>query len=401
MSSSRIILLDDESFQLKLLTRQLANMGYFEVGACTSGVEALALIEGQSSVEKLVFVDLNMPDMDGVEFLRQLVNCQYTGALVLVSGEDERILETAERLALGNHLNVLGYLSKPVQPVALRALLDQWGHQGAKEAGKIRESYDATQVRHAIDGGELVNFYQPKVDVASGALVGVESLVRWRHPHDGLVFPEQFIAVAEEHDLIDDLTRTVLTGALTQAWRWRDEGLALRVAVNISMDNLRQLDFPDFVLDEIFRHGLVPSDIILELTESRLMKNNSMSLDILTRLRLKQVSLSIDDFGTGHSSLSQLRDIPFDELKIDYSFVHGAHQSATQRAIFGASLGMARELRMKTVAEGIEDRADWDFLRTQSCDLAQGFFIAKPMSAEDLPAWLAAWETRRLKLVPK
>ena len=348
------------------------------------------------NTQQMIFLDLNMPGMDGVEFIRRLVDIRYTSALVLVSGEDERILDTSVRLARAHHLNVLGHVNKPVQPETIRALLEKWRNQTTpKAAGEARKRYSAAEVRRAVAGGELVNYYQPKVEVMSGALKGVETLVRWRHPEDGLVFPDQFIGVAEEHGIIDDLTRIVLTEALAQARRWREAGLVLRIAVNVSMDNLARLDFPDFVLSEVVRSGGAPDELILEVTESRLMTDVLVSLDILTRLRLKKISLSIDDFGTGNSSLAQLRDIPFDELKIDRSFVHGACRDNTRNAIFTASLGMARQLGIATVAEGVEDQADWDFLRQQGCDLAQGYFIARAMPAEDLPAWLAAWETRR------
>jgi EAL domain-containing protein (putative c-di-GMP-specific phosphodiesterase class I) len=230
--------------------------------------------------------------------------------------------------------------------------------------------------------------------LGDGALIGVEALVRWQHPVDGLVYPGRFIAVAEAHSLIDGLTRAVLRQALAQSRRWRGTGLALRVAVNVSMDNLARLDFPEFVQSEILRHGVPPTDLLLEVTESRLMVDARASMDILTRLRLKQVGLSIDDFGTGHSSLAQLRDIPFDELKIDRGFVHGICDHATQRAIFTASLEMAHQLGMKVVAEGVEDRSHWDFVRAAGCDVAQGYFIARPMPADALAAWAVQWRHR-------
>jgi len=401
MAHTRILLVDDDPFMLKLLAHQLAIHGLAPVDACTSGLEALSFLEGPSSAEQLIFLDLGMPDMDGVEFVRQLVDRRYPGALVLVSGEDERILQTAERLARAHLLNVLGYLSKPVQSEALRMILDDWHARVPKASATEEKTYSPGQVSRAIAGGELVNFYQPKVELASGAIKGVETLVRWRHPDDGLVFPDQFVDVAEQHGLIDELTQYVLRAALAQARRWRDAGLEWRVAVNVSMSNLARLDFPDFVLAEITRHGLPATDLILEVTESRLMTNELIPLDILTRLRLKRISLSIDDFGTGHSSLAQLRNIPFDELKIDGGFVHGAAHNDTLRAIFTASLSMARQLGMKSVAEGVEDRADWDFLRQQGCGLAQGYFIAKPMPAEELPRWLAGWNARLPELAPQ
>jgi EAL domain-containing protein (putative c-di-GMP-specific phosphodiesterase class I) len=187
---------------------------------------------------------------------------------------------------------------------------------------------------------------------------------------------------------------------LRQARLWQDAGLHLHVAVNVSMNNLGSLEFPDFVARAALNAGVQPASVVLEVTESRLMKNPLEALDILTRLRLKRIGLSIDDFGTGHSSLAQLRDIPFDELKIDRSFVHGAWRDSSLRAIFDASLGMAKQLGMKTVAEGVEDRDDWDFLRATGCDMAQGYFIARPMPADDLPAWIQAWEMRVREELP-
>jgi EAL domain-containing protein (putative c-di-GMP-specific phosphodiesterase class I) len=207
-----------------------------------------------------------------------------------------------------------------------------------------------------------------------------------------MVFPDQFIGVAEEHGLIDDLTRAVIGDAFAQAKTWQDDGLHLRVAINISMDNLATLEFADYVADAAAAAGIAPDVIVLEVTESRLMTNLAAPLEILTRLRLKRFSLSIDDFGTGHSSLVQLRDIPFDELKVDRGFVHGAADNDTLCAIYSASLGLAKHLGMKSVAEGVEDRADWDFLRSTGCDLAQGYFIAKPMPAGEIPDWIITWE---------
>ena len=239
-----------------------------------------------------------------------------------------------------------------------------------------------------------MNYYQPKVAVANGRVVGVEALVRWRHPVDGLVFPDQFIGVAEAHGLIDALTRGVLHETLAQAKVWREAGLALRVAVNVSMDNLHDVEFANFIGEQTANAGVAVQDVVLEVTESRLMGDLRTPLDVLTRLRLKRFGLSIDDFGTGHSSLAQLRDLPFDELKIDRGFVHDAWKNATLGAIFNASLHLARQLGMEVVAEGVEDRDDWDFLRRSGCDLAQGYFIARPMPAADLPTWIDSWKQR-------
>ncbi|MDP1756152.1 MAG: EAL domain-containing response regulator [Pseudohongiella sp.] len=395
----RILLVDDEPFALKLLSHQLEKLGFVNVISHEHAADALAQMELETETFGLILCDLQMPGMDGVEFIRELVRIGYAGGLVLVSGEDARILQTAEKLSKAHRLNVLGALHKPVSPEQLKQVLNNHALRAAA-THVVHKTYTAEELWRAITGGKLVNYYQPKVDIASGAVTGVETLVRWHHPEDDIVFPDQFIATAEEHGLIDELTRTVLASALRQARLWQDAGLHLHVAVNVSMNNLGSLEFPDFVARAALNAGVQPASLVLEVTESRLMKNPLAALDILTRLRLKRIGLSIDDFGTGHSSLAQLRDIPFDELKIDRSFVHGAWRDSSLRAIFDASLGMAKQLGMKTVAEGVEDRDDWDFLRATGCDMAQGYFIARPMPADDLPAWIQAWEVRVREELP-
>jgi EAL domain-containing protein (putative c-di-GMP-specific phosphodiesterase class I)/CheY-like chemotaxis protein len=394
-----ILIVDDEPFVLKLLSRQFANLGFEKVTACERAKDALALMEAGDEIFGLIVCDLQMPEMDGVEFVRQLVRLNFDGDLVLVSGEDERVLHTAEKLSRAHRLNVLGALHKPVSPEQLQKVLSKHASCASATPNVAGKTYGPEELRRAITVGELINYYQPKVAVTSGVVVGVESLVRWRHPQDGLLFPNQFIGVAEEHGLIDDLTHAVLRDALRQARSWWDAGLRLHVAVNISMDNLVSLSFPDLVVREAGEAGVPLTSLVLEVTESRLMKNPLAPWDILTRLRLKHISLSIDDFGTGHSSLAQLRDLPFDELKLDRGFVHGVCRDPSLRAIVEANISMARQLNMRTVAEGLEDRDDWDFLRASGCDLAQGYLFSKPMPAADLPGWMAEWEIRRPEMI--
>lgn len=391
---ARILVLDDDPFMLKLLSRMLTGLGFTRLTACISGQSALEGIDASASAPALILFDLNMPDMDGLEFVRHLVDRSFAGSLILVSGENERVLQTAVSLVRAHRIDVLGHLHKPVTREAMVALLDPWAPHTLGKSLAAKRMYCADEVRAAITNGELINYYQPKVAVSTGQVKGVEALVRWRHPVDAMVYPDQFIGVAEEHGLIDDLTAAVLRAALAQARLWRDSGLALRMSVNVSMDNLTSLDFPDFVAAQAAAAGVSPEDVMLEVTESRLLKDLRIPLEVLTRLRLKRFGLSIDDFGTGHSSLAQLRNFPFDELKVDRSFVHGAFADKTSRAMFDASLGLANQLGMDVVAEGVEDRNDWDFLRRSGCGMAQGYFIARPMPADALPGWIRAWEAR-------
>ena len=390
----RIVALDDEPFMLNLLVRALEQLGFAQITACSNGHDALAELDNTLGPPELILLDLNMPEMDGVEFLRKLMERHYAGALILVSGEDEQILQSVGKLVQAHRMTTLGHVQKPVQPQALEALIEKWQPAAGDRRRTGRAVFGAQDVRAAINNRELVNHYQPLVSVASGELVGVEALVRWRHPTLGMVFPDQFIGIAEANGFISELTQVVLAEALAQAGRWRDAGLTVQVSVNVSTEDLASLDFPDVVARFATAAGLAPADVMLEVTESRLLAKLDVGLDVLNRLRLKRFRLSIDDFGTGHSSMAQLRDIPFDELKIDRGFVHGAGSDAKLRAIYSASLELGKQLHMKVVAEGVEDRADWDFLRQTGCDLAQGYFIAKPMPAGELIGWHTAWGAR-------
>jgi len=394
-----VLVVDDEPFAHKLLALQLKKLGCQDVLSFECAYDALDFIRSGAKTIALIFCDLQMPRMDGIEFVRHLAGIGYGGGLVFVSGEEGRILQTAQALAKAHQLDILGTLNKPVATDLLGQVLERGFSRVATAPRSARKLYEPAELQRAISAGELVNYYQPKVEISTGTVTGMETLVRWQHPQDGLVFPDQFIATAEQFGLINDLTRAVMPAALHQARLWQAMGLDLHVAVNVSMDNLTFLEFPDFVARAVSEAGVPLSSLVLEVTESRLMKDPRLLLDILTRLRLKRIGLSIDDFGTGHSSLAQLRDIPFDELKIDRSFTHGASRNTSLRAIFEASLSMARQLGMKTVAEGVEDRADWDFLRAAGCDSAQGYFIGKPMPATEVPSWMSAWKVRSRELV--
>jgi EAL domain-containing protein (putative c-di-GMP-specific phosphodiesterase class I)/FixJ family two-component response regulator len=390
----KVLVLDDEPFMLKVLAHLLARKGFQDVATCDSGVTALELVDTPSKTPQLIFCDINMPGMDGVEFVRRLVEHSYAGSLVLVSGEDDRTLQSMRRLVQAHHIEVLGCLQKPVSPASLEVMMEAWKKHNLAPRTTVKKTYHPEELRQAIRGKQLVNHYQPKVALSSGMVVGAEALVRWQHPTEGLVYPDDFIGLAEAHGLIDDLTYLVLQQALQDMAAWKHMGLEFQVSVNVSMDNLKALEFPDRVAALAASAGVAPTALILEVTESRLMHDLRAPLEILTRLRLKRVGLSIDDFGTGHSSLVQLRDLPFDELKIDRSFVHGAQHVENIRAILTASVGLAKELGMKVVAEGVEDADDWALLQSTTCDLVQGYFISKPLSADDFTKWVDSYRRR-------
>ncbi len=389
--SLSVLVVDDNSTILDLLTIALHGLGIQRLTTATNGEDALAVYDGRAGDIDVLLCDLNMPGMDGVEFIRHLAKRQYAGGIVVISSEDLRILRTTERLARAHSLNILGFLEKPITRSALTEILGRLGADHAKGHRKPTAPITAEEVRHGIEGDELATWFQPKVEIATRKVVGVETLVRWKHPKRGMLGPNAFIPIAEEHGLINDLTDAVLAKSMKQGGAWRSEGLDLKVAVNISTDSLDRLDLPEFVLACASEGGMDASNVMLEVTESRLMQNITAALDILTRLSLKRIGLSIDDFGTGYSSMEQLQRIPFQEMKIDRAFVNGAGRDPGARAILESSIKLGRELDMSVVAEGVETQEDWDLVAELGCQIVQGYFVAKPMPGENLREWIAEW----------
>ena len=392
------LIVDDDPFVIKLLTRQLTSLGVTGIDGQTDSSAALTAIADHLSAITLLFCDLQMPGVDGIEIVRHLATLGYRGGLVLISGEDARILNSASELARVLKLNVLTALQKPITVAHLADVLTRLAAMptGTPPAPRApRRSYQGDDIAQALTRGDIIVHAQPQVSFADRHLVGVEMLARWLHPQDGLVFTDQFIAEAEAAGLMDGFTQSVLQASLRAAAGWAALGLHPQISVNISMDNLISIGLVAMVETELNRVGVPASQLTLEVTESRVMQNEAAALDVLLRLRLKRIGLSIDDFGTGHSSLAQLRDLPFSELKIDRGFVHGASHDPARGALCSASMRMARELGLSVVAEGVEDQNDWDYARLVGCDIAQGYFVARPMPPEKLPAWLTDWNAQR------
>jgi EAL domain-containing protein (putative c-di-GMP-specific phosphodiesterase class I)/FixJ family two-component response regulator len=390
----RVFVLDDDPFMLSLLGKMLARLEYKDVTTFTRGADAVKALQCDPEAVDLILCDLQMPEMDGVEFVRHLVESRYTGTLVLVSGEDSRILEAAENLAKAHSLQVLGTLRKPPDPSALATVLARLGPRAREATGTYAVQHSRSDLQQALQAGQFVAHYQPKINLTTGDLTGVECLVRWQHPHEGLCLPGRFLPSIEAHGLMDALTEVVVATAMQDAQRWHLDNLDISVAVNVSMSSLTNLAFPEFIADTARTLEMPLNRLILEVTETQLMQNVVAAYEILTRLRLKRVGLAIDDFGVGHSSLAKLRDLPFNELKIDRGFVHGASRNESLAVFLQASISLARQLRLSTVAEGVEDQDDWTFLRTTGCEQAQGWFIAKAMPASELGAWALSWAER-------
>jgi diguanylate cyclase (GGDEF)-like protein len=273
----------------------------------------------------------------------------------------------------------------------------------AKRAGSHIETYSTSrdpysaerlkllgELRHALDHDELVLHFQPKVALSSGRVIGVEALVRWEHPDRGLLGPHEFLGLAERTGLIGDITRWVLDAAVRQCATWRRSGMELPVAVNLAAANIVDTTLPESVA-HILQRWEVPGRLLeCEISEDTVMGDPRRAGDVLERLRELGVRLSLDDFGTGHSSLSYLKRLPLDEVKIDRSFVIGMADDPSDAAIVRSTIDLARHLGLEVVAEGVETTEVLDVLAALQCDVAQGFLLSRPLPAAEFDGWLAA-----------
>lgn len=391
LSNQSVLIVDDEAFILETTGFMLTKLGFHDVYKAEGVEQALALLDASEPPINLVISDLNMPERDGVELLREMAERNFEGDIVLFSGEDERTLRMAESLAKARALSVLGAIAKPMDVKELTALLAKRGKVIRQGGQRKVELVSPETLAAAIEAGELEAWFQPKVEIATRKVVAVEALVRWPSADKGMIFPDAFIPVAEEHGMIDALTKLMIEKSVAAGKRWLDKGVSLKIAVNVSMDSLYDLSFPEQVASIQAASGGDGAPLQLEVTESRLMEDLVRPLDVLLRLRLKKITLSIDDFGTGHSNLTQVRDLPFDEIKLDRSFIQGAAESDKSRSILESSVEIAKRLGLRIVAEGVETLDDWKLVEDLGCDEVQGYFVSRPIPGDDIPEWVANW----------
>ena len=387
----RVLVVDDQSHVRRWVRSVLKTMGITDVAEAADGREAMTAVVQPGAWFDLILCDLRMPTRDGIETIRAFAGLGIESAIIIMSVEEERMIESAGALAEMQGLRLLGTVHKPLTPANLEPLL-----QRVPRVDAVRRAEPPVVARedlaNAFSRGELLLHYQPKVWMASGKFAGVEALVRWKHPELGLVPPGAFVPLMEESDVLSaSLGDFAVREALACSRRWHDAGRELNVAINLSARTFDDLEFPER-LDALCVAAQVPArDVTLEVTETQVARDAIRMIDVATRLRLKGFSLAVDDFGTGQSGLAQLQRMPFNEIKIDRQFVHGCSTSATQRSVVEASIALAHSLKMTSVAEGIQDRPDWDVVAGLGCDIVQGFAIARPMSETRLRAWAAQW----------
>ncbi len=372
----RLAVLDDEAMFCEFVG-EAADLSGYEAFFTTRPEEFFRHIEGRPAA--VIVLDLLMPGIDGMQALRRLAEEGVRANILLASGADSRTLDSAISLGRAQGLNMTGIIRKPIDLDALRQLLES--------QVDVVNPVSVPHLSAALSGDELTLHYQPIVDLRSGTAVGVEALVRWHHPTLGLVMPAAFVPVAEKGGLIGALTDWALAEAVKQAAAWRQAGIILKIAVNVSNASVPDPDLPERLERMCNEAGVPQSAIALELTESAATGDPARAMELFVRLRSKGFDLSIDDFGTGYSSLAPLQRLPFTSLKIDRSFVSSVLKSEASASIVLAIMSLTHALGLKCIAEGVESPEILAFLKNNGCDLAQGYHIAKPMPAAEIPAF--------------
>jgi EAL domain-containing protein (putative c-di-GMP-specific phosphodiesterase class I) len=388
------LIIDDSSFLRLLLQSSLKLCGFKRIAEASDGQEALVHLASTDENPDVIFCDLDMPTLDGIQFIRALASFDRPPLLVLLSGAPERTLRAAETLARGAGIEVAGVVQKPFKHKDIQAIFSALPPRKDRMRNRPQAEIAVEELAAGIAGGEIALYYQPKVSLKTRALSGVEALARWNHPVHGLLLPGAFIPLAEKENLASSLTDVVLAQAVLQSAAWRRSGLSCKVAVNLSPKMLTDGTLPERLTKIVSKAGITPEDLILEVTESGMFVDDLLSMEIVARLDLRGFSISIDDFGTGYSSIQQLQRLPFAELKIDRTFVSGAARSGVNQTVIRSSVDLARKLKMSVVAEGVETAEDWSIVYAADCDIAQGYFIARPMPADAVLPWAKNWQTR-------
>lgn len=399
LAQLRVLVVDDHPFIVRTITMLLKGAGVSDITTAFGGIEAGEILQTSAKPFDLIVCDLNMPDQDGLVFLRTYcANLAKQPSVILISGEDDSILNSANTLCEELSLNVLGYVKKPVTALVFKELLSRVLMPPKERRGNCTNtsSFTAEDLLTALDSDGLQAWFQPQIFTNDGRVHGFEALARLHHPSMGMIWPDVFIPLAEQCGLIKRITECVIKQAIKQLADWNSLDNQLCMSINLSAQALDDLDFPDRVEQICYQHKIRCSQITIELTESALAKNQTVMLDILTRFRLKKFNLSIDDFGTGYSSLQILRKLPFNELKVDKSFVMDAMNDRINKCIMENNIRLGNDLELFTVAEGVEDEATMLHLKAIKCSIAQGFYIAKPLAPNDADQWLRTALTQRL-----
>ena len=385
-----VLLVDDSQAILSYVATVLEqNFNITNQHSASSAPEALQILR-QSKHINLLFLDLNMPNIDGIQLLEQLCKIEYKGYVVIMSGVSTQIISSVEGLAKKYGLNYVGTLLKPIHESDFNSIIDRIGTSRIK--APQQQGLKNYEIIRAIKNDDIEVRYQPQVELGSRNFIGVEALCRMNHPRLGIVSPDRFIDKAEESELIIHITLAVLKKSFRDWKNWFVRGLNIKLAVNISPIALQQPEFADTVFMLLKEFEMPANRLCLEITEGVLASDQAQELVNLNRLNMRGVELALDDFGQNHSTIERLQQLPLTYLKLDKSYFIANKEKLNQLSLINTSLAIATKLNMKTIAEGVEDNNVMSLVTEMGCDIAQGFYIGKPMEAKKVLTWQRDWQ---------
>jgi len=381
-----LIVVDDDG-DIATLIGTIGERAGFQPLIATDADAFFAAVEQHGS--DAIVLDLQMPQLDGMEALRYLADQHSKADILILTGADERTAASAERYGASRNLHMLGAMQKPFMPDELLATL--------KSTRARLRPLTVADLREAVLANQLTIHYQPTVALTGGdadSIDSLEALVRWDHPQRKLLTASSFLDISDAGGLTEAITDFVLERGIQQLRAWHDSDMALALRVNVSARLIADREFPDRLATLLHEHEIEPRFLTIEITEAAALESNPDTLDILTRLRLKGCHLSLDDFGSGCSNLRHLHSVPFTELKIDQSLVALYRPGSTAERLLEGVVELGHKIGLTVCAEGVESEAALEFLRAIGCDTAQGYGISRAVPASEVGRVIAEWRVR-------
>jgi len=384
----RVMVVDDEPTQRLAVTLMCRTMGLPEAEAFESGHDALAALLGDARGTDLVLCDLDMPEMDGMEFIRRAADLDTPPALMILSGHQSALIDSVERMGKAYGLRMMGSARKPLTRDALERALDQIS--AGSPAPMAMAPADTAMVDALIDGGRFEPYFQPQISLTEHRVHGAEALARLVQPDGSVDMPAVFLRRLAERGMMTDLTIQILDRTLEAIASWPSHLPLLNVSINLTPMLFDDLAVMGDLMARIDRAGVSRDRLIFEVVETAVSGDEMRFTESAARLRLRGFGLAIDDYGQGHATLQQLRRLPFSELKIDRAFVIGLDRDADNRAIVANTIAMAKAMDLRVIAEGVETEAEAESLRALGCDLVQGFLYSRALPSREFVRFVEA-----------
>lgn len=394
IASMHFLVAEGEPVQRELLTGMLRHLGAQHITTASDGLSALRLLEiGLKPPVNIALMDLALPGMDGLEVIRRLAEIDCRVGIIVLGAHSADVLFSVETMAEAYGVDMLGSSAKPLTSARLQELIANYNEPASDPEPEPEPlEFSFAEVGRGLQAREFDPFFQPKIELETGAVKGLEMFARWRHPQHGVLGPSAFVPVLESVRRIDFLDWSMIEKSVAACRNLHDKDIPISFSINVDPSTLAHPQFIAQITACLERHRILPDYITFEITESSVLTTNPHFLERLLRLRMMGFGLAIDDYGTGRSNLQLLAAIPFSELKIDRSFVDGASRKRAISTVLKSYLGLARSLSRQACAVGVETKQDWDFLQDLGCTYAQGYYIASPMPVDDIPGWLNDWK---------